>query len=206
MLHFTDLIQLTKRDKQIKRKSLRWLRVSAPKWINNVIAIAYPDESTMLRAGFEQVVPVLKSLLLSFQGKARRKCVENKSFGLDTDGKGWHLLEVTTEGSQRMYVPCASNVILSPSKEPGELFRTLPTWKFQRPDGMHFPHDLCWTMCQNGEILKRMDYTWEQLVVVLRLTYAFLDPLSTGFMQLCSPDPGEFGPPESWWLAHKGND
>lgn len=46
-------------------------------------------------------------------------CAENRRFGLDTDGEDRYLLEVTTEGSRRVCVPQASNLILSPSKEAG---------------------------------------------------------------------------------------
>lgn len=111
-----------------------------------------------------------------------------------TDGEDWYILKVTIiEGSWGLYIPSAWSVILSPSKGPGEFSKTLPTWKFQCPNGTHCPHDLHWMMCQNEEILKMLDYPWEQLVAVPRITYVSLvtshqGPLPKGFMQVCPPD------------------
>ena len=47
-----------------------------PKWVNNIITIAFPNESTTLRAGFEQAVLVLQELatVLSRKGEEEMCC------------------------------------------------------------------------------------------------------------------------------------
>ena len=44
-----------------------------PKWINNIIIIAFPNESGTLRAGFEQAVLVLQELAAVFSRKGKEE-------------------------------------------------------------------------------------------------------------------------------------
>lgn len=44
-----------------------------PKWINNIITIAFPNESGTLRASFEQAVLVLQELATVFSRKVEEE-------------------------------------------------------------------------------------------------------------------------------------
>lgn len=50
-----------------------WLRSSVSKWVNNIITIAFPNESTTLRAGFEQAALVLQELATVFSRKGEEE-------------------------------------------------------------------------------------------------------------------------------------
>ena len=79
-----------------------------PKWVNNIITIAFPNESTTLRAGFEQAVLVLQELatVLSRKGEEEMCCKQKFWFR----HRWWGLIPIGNNRWRKSENVCSSRL------------------------------------------------------------------------------------------------